>query len=384
MRMKYSWIFFIPVAIVSVVLRVYQLLFVDKGIDKNFLNSGRIWLVYAGLVALLYIVLLILCVADKKTSQYYQPKSNLLAGVLGILSAGTLIFNAGMQAGALFSANATGNTPVVLMINAIFGILGGVILLLMGISSFSGKNLVRKTGIFSSLTAIWACIQLVTTFISYTKHSIHEYDMTNLFYMAFLTLALLHLSMMYQGVAFKNTVKGTLLYGMPGFVTVTVYTVADALKQYDNSGMYDILGSLDTVTFMLIGLYILCMMIEMTVHAKSVDTEMKTDDHYIGKGSLQIEEKTEYKDEVSQDKLSDTEIHTIDVSDVEDDVNKDLDEVDSVIENMEKEAQNPENYSPWSEEYFNREINSPSADGEIEKSLEDIDKLIDEISLEDD
>ena len=383
MKVKYSWIFFIPVAILSVVLRVYQLLFVDKGLDKDFLDSGRIWLVYAGMVAFLYAVILILSLADKKTSAYYTPKFNLLAGLSGVLAAGMMIFNAGMQSGALFSVNSTGSNSVVLMINVIFGLLGGIMLLFMGISSFSGRNLAKKTGVFSSLTAVWCCIQLVTTFIGYTKQSIHEQDMTNLFYLAFLTLAIFNVSMLYQGIAFKNAVKGTFLYGMTGFVVVTVYAVADALKQYMDSQKYDILGSLDTLTFLLIGLYVFFIMIELTIHAQSKDESKVLEEEYVGKGSLEIEEKSAVKDEVSQDEIADSKINTIDVTDVEEDVNEDLDEVDSVLESMKNEESNPENYSPWSEEYFNRETKSMSSD-DMEKSLGDIDRLIDEISFEDD
>ncbi len=386
MKVKYSWIIFLPVAVLSVVLRVYQLLFVDKGLDKTFLDSGRLWLVYAGMVAFLFVVILVLCLGDRKTLPGYEPRANILAGMFGILASGTLIFNAGMQAGAIFSADTTGNTPVVLMIDAIFGIMGGVVLLLMGISSFSGRNFVRRTGVFSSLTAIWCCIQLVTAFIGDTKHSIHEYDMTNLFYMAFLTLAVFNVSMLYQGITFKNAVKGTFLYGMTGFVTVTVYAVADAVKQYNMSGMYDILGSLNVLVFFLIGLYIFFLLVEITVHAKSVDDEevVMEDVDYVGKGSLKIEEKAVRKDEVSEEEKKENIVSNIDVTDVEDDINEELDSVDSVIESMKKAESNPENYSPYAEEYFNRETDSPSADDEIEQSLENIDKLIDEISLEED
>jgi len=380
MRVKYSWIFFIPIAILSVVLRVYQLLFVDNGIDKNFLTSGRIWLIYAIMVAVLFVIIFILCVTDKKTPYGYEPKSNFMAGISGVLAAGVIIFHAGMQAGAIFSENITEDTPLVLMLNAISGLLGGVILLLMGLSSFSGRNIVRKTGVLSSLAVIWCSIQMIETFIVYTKHSIHEYDTTNLFYMSFLTLAIFHISMMYQNITFKNTVKGTFLYGMPGFVTVTVYSVADAIKQYNATGKYDIIGSLDVISFVLIGFYVLFMMTELTVKVgKEMETYTQTEENYVGKAALQIEETPAVKDEVMAEELAESEIKSIDVSDVEESVNEELDEVDEVIESMKREANNPENYSPYAEEYFNRRTNSPSADKEIEKSLEDIDKLIDEI-----
>ena len=58
MKIKLSWIPFIPVAVLSVVLRVYQLLFVENGVDTGFLSSGMMWVVYTCMVAVLFFVLL--------------------------------------------------------------------------------------------------------------------------------------------------------------------------------------------------------------------------------------------------------------------------------------------------------------------------------------
>lgn len=42
MKSKLSWIPFIPIVFAAVFLRVYQVLFVDSGVDKGFLDSGAI------------------------------------------------------------------------------------------------------------------------------------------------------------------------------------------------------------------------------------------------------------------------------------------------------------------------------------------------------
>lgn len=371
MKIKFSWIPFIPVAVLSVVLRVYQLLFVEKGVDTGFLSSEMIWIVYTCLVALLFFVLLILCCADRKISPVYQPKTNILAGLFGVLTAGVVIYNAGMSLGGLLASvqESTGTSAVSMLVDSVFGLLGGVAIIIMAISSFSGKSLAKKMGVFSIAAPVWCCVEMITKFIEYTKQGVHSCDMTNLFAMAFLTLATFNLSMIYQGVNYKNPVKGTFLYGLPGFIVAVVYAVADAVSQIIDTGTYDVMSSLDSISFVLLSLYILFMLVEFTINVKE-----KSEENKMEPDNKLIVDELENDEEPTQNK------HT-EITDVEEEINKDLDEVESVIGAIEQDEKNPEKINPLSKEYFDSQTkNSVSDDDEISKSLADIDKLIDEIN----
>lgn len=373
MKIKFSWIPFIPVAVLSVVLRVYQLLFIEKGLDTGFLSSEMTWIVYTCLVALLFFVLLILCGADRKTSSTYQLKTNIFAGLFGVLTAGVVIYNAGMSLGGLLASAQENTNAVSMLVDSVFGFLGGVAIIIMAISSFSGKNLAKKMGVFSIAVPVWCCVEMITKFIEYTKQGVHSCDMTNLFAMAFLTLAVFNLSMVYQGVNYKNPVKGTFLYGLPGFVVSVVYAVADAVSQITDTGTYDVMGSLDSISFVLLSLYILFMLVEFTTNVQKKSEENKV------KIALEADSKL-IVDELENDEESIENKHT-EVTDVEENINKDLDEVDSIIDAIEQDEKNPEKINPLSKEYFDSQAkNSVSDDEEISKSLADIDKLIDEIN----
>lgn len=375
MKIKFSWIPFIPVALLSVVLRVYQLLFIEKGVDTGFLSSEMIWIIYTGLVALLFLVLLILCCADRKTSPAYQPKTNIFAGLFGVLTAGVVIYNAGMSLGGLLASaqESTGTSAISMLVDSVFGLLGGVAIIMMAISSFSGKSLAKKMGVFSIAAPVWCCVEMITKFIEYTKQGVHSCDMTNLFAMAFLTLAVFNLSMVYQGVNYKNPVKGTFLYGLPGFIVAVVYAVADAVSQIIDTGIYNVMGSLDSISFVLLSLYILFILVEFTINVKEKSEENKM------KAALKADNKL-IVDELENDEEPTENKHT-EITDVEEEINKDLDEVESVIGAIEQDEKNPEKINPLSEEYFDSQIkNSVSDDDEISKSLADIDKLIDEIN----
>ncbi len=373
MKIKFSWIPFIPVAILSIFLRIYQKLFVDSGIDTGFLSSDMIWLVYAGLIAFLFVVLLFLSLIDRRTSPHYTIKMNFFGGLFAVVASALLIFDSGMRAAQILSA---GFERITQPLDVIFSLLGGIAILVMGVSSFSGKNIAKKMGVFSAFAPIWCCVKLVFTFAEYTKQSVNAFDMTNLFFMAFMTMAVFNLSMAYQGVDCKNPVKGTIVYGMPAFIVTVVYAVANAIDQLRTLGTYDFMSSLDTIVYTALAFYVLFMMIEFTANAKDKKDEVV----------IEVEEYDEQptvrtKNEVEE--ATKTENDRVEITDVEENVNKELNGVDSVIDAMEKEDKNPEKYNPLSKEYFDSHTgNDISEDDEISKSMENIDKLINEIGLE--
>lgn len=374
MKIKFSWIPFIPVTVLSVILRLYQKLFVDSGIDTGFLSSDMIWLVYAGLVGFLFVVLLLLSAIDRKTSAHYTIKKNFFAGFFAVIASAVIIFDAGMNAGQMLSE---GLQSLSQLIDVLFAVLGGIAILVMGVSSFSGKNFAKKMGVFSVVAPIWCCIKLVFTFIEYTKQSVNAFDMTNLFFMAFMTLTIFNLSMAYQNVDCKNPIKSTIVYGMPAFIITIVYAIANLIDQLQVNDTYDFMGSLDILAFVALSLYILFMMVEFTTNAKN-----KAEDEQI----QEIQEFTEQptvrtKNEVEEEKNKLENDH-IEITDVEENINKELNGIDNVIEAMEKDDKKPEKYSPLSQEYFDSHQTDISEDNEISLSLKNIDRLIDEINSE--
>lgn len=375
MKIKFSWIPFIPVAVLSVILRLYQKLFVDSKIDTGFLSSDMIWLVYAGMVGFLFVVLLLLSAIDRKTSAHYKIKKNFFAGLFAVVATAVIIFDAGMNAGQILS---DGLQSLSQLLDVFFSILGGIAILFMGISSFSGRNFAKKMGVFSVVAPIWCCIQLALTFIEYTKQSVNAFDMTNLFFIAFMTLTIFNLSMAYQNVDCKNPVKGTIVYGMPAFIIIVVYAIANLIDQLQKNGTYDLMGSLDILTFVALAFYVLFMMVEFTTNAKNISAEEQVQE---------IQEVVEQptvrtKNEIEEEKNKLENDH-IEITDVEENINKDLNGVDNVIEAMEKEDKNPEKYDPLSQEYFDsHKTDISDEDSEISLSLKNIDRLINEISEE--
>lgn len=386
MKFKLSWIPFIPIAILSVILRLYQKLFIDQGIDTGFISTGTAWVIYTCMVVVLFVLLLIFCGVDRKTSPYCKPRRNVPAGFFAIISAALFIFNSGAALGKITTLNFG------TIIDSVFGLLGGIAIILMGLSSISGRNIAKKMGLFSIAAPLWCCVKLIVTFVAYSRQSVNAFDMTNLFFMSFMIMALFNLSLIYQESVCKNPVKGTILYGMPAFVVTIVYAVANAVDQITTKGAYVVvdgngIGSLNEYTlnnveiigFVCMAFYLLFMMIELTANAAEKEpTESKSSN-----ANDTVEES--HNDEIEKEQLNRSSINHVDITDVEESVNNELDGVDEVIESMEKEDKNPDKYDPLSQEYFDGKSTDVSEeDNMLEQSIADIDRLINEIRSETD
>lgn len=264
MKSKLSWIPFIPIVFAAVFLRVYQVLFVDSGVDKGFLNSGAISLIFVGSIILLVILLAVLCAADKKTSPVYRTGRNVFAGIFAMLSGVLLLTDAFM----LFKGMADSGNALSAFINGVFTVLGGVMIFVMGLSSLTGKNLTKKVQFLMLLPAIWSAARLIITFLSYTTISVNAKDMSDLVYMVFTTLFLFNASMVYIGLKSKNPVKACFLYGLPAVVVVFAYTGAWVSSTIHNGQPVHFFSNIEMFEYLALALYIIFFLVELTARAE--------------------------------------------------------------------------------------------------------------------
>lgn len=275
MKSKLSWIPFIPIVFAAVFLRVYQVLFVDSGVDKGFLDSGVISLIFVGSIILLVILLAVLCAADKKTSPEYRTGRNIFAGIFGMLAGVLLLTDAFM----LFKGIGESGNALVAVINGIFTVLGGVMIFVMGLSSLTGKNLAKKVPFLMLFPTIWSAARLIITFLSYTTISVNAIDMSDLVYMVFTTLFLYNASMVYIGLKSKNPVKACFLYGLPAAAVVFAYTAAWASSTIHSGQSVYFLSNIKIFEYVALALFIIFFLVELTARAqeKAPEAESETE-----------------------------------------------------------------------------------------------------------
>lgn len=274
MKSKLSWIPFIPIVFAAVFLRVYQVLFVDSGVDKGFLDSGVISLIFVGNIILLVILLAVLCAADKKTSPEYRTGRNIFAGIFGMLAGVLLLTDAFM----LFKGIGESGNALVAVINGVFTVLGGVMIFVIGLSSLTGKNLAKKVPFLMLFPTIWSAARLIITFLSYTTVSVNAIDMSDLVYMVFTTLFLYNASMVYIGLKSKNPVKACFLYGLPAAAVVFAYTAAWASSTIHSGQSVYFLSNIKIFEYVALALFIIFFLVELTARAqeKAPEAEAET------------------------------------------------------------------------------------------------------------
>lgn len=273
MKIKLSWIPFIPLVFGVVLLRIYQVLFVESNIDTTLMDANTMTLIYGGGIALLLILVGILSLTDKKTSPVYMVNKNFLGGVFAIVAGAIISFDAVLM---FLSCYNGGIVDITKVINAVFSILGAVAFIFMGLVSVTGKNFLKKMPAFMLIPAIWSCARLIITFMSYTTIAVASKDVTDLIYMVFTTLFLFNASMVYIGLQGKNPVKACFIYGMPAIASILAYNGALITKQISSGGTFDVMANLQCFEYLALALFMVFFLLELTSRAKEKEEVQQT------------------------------------------------------------------------------------------------------------
>lgn len=366
MKIKLSWIPFIPITLLSVFLRAYQVVYVNSGVDQGFLNNETIWVIYAAMIALLFVVLAIFTAADRKTSGFYDISKNFFAGIFSFIAGIALIGGCAQEVISVLN----GSLGAAVLVDALFSVLAGAAFIIMGVSSLSGKIKGKKLKVLMLFPPVWGCIRLIYTFMNYTKSSIHSFDMTNVIFMAFGTLFLFNVAMIYAGVKTRNPVKAVFLYGMPMIAVTLTYCAAIAVTKIVTDGeIVDILAQnqgmglegITLVQFFFVSLFALFFLIELTSKAKKKDVQLD-----------KIEE-THLRGVTKKDEIDELPVKTNKFADAALEVENEVDQIDDAIQSIDEEKKDVNKEQPFASE--------PKRDS-IDDELDAINRLISELENE--
>lgn len=258
MKVKFTLIPFIPVAIAMVALKLMSLFGIDG--DGLVLGMNKMDVAFSviGLSLALFIVCILINIFDRKTAPVYVVSRNPVAGLLCILSG---IAVAGASCMSLVNNTANSDNYIIVLLCAVISIPAAIALVLMSKIHFTGKTDISGISFLYIFPALWSCAELVLEFFNATKVSIYSTDMTPLFCYAFLTLYLFSHSMIVSRIRGRNPVKACFIYGLPAVaisLTYGLYTVCTAA--YEG---FDTLQILVGAQFVLLALYALSFIIEM-------------------------------------------------------------------------------------------------------------------------
>ncbi|MCQ4021431.1 MULTISPECIES: hypothetical protein [unclassified Ruminococcus] len=258
MKTKLMWIPFIPLFVGGVLLRVYQAMFDPKGADTGLMAGGAITLGFAAIVIVTILVLAVMSMLDRRTSAYYDIGKNVPAGIFAI-AAGAFLF-----ADAVTSVMVS--VDVTVIVDALISVVGGVSIIIMGISSFSGNNKAKDLSGLMVMPALWGFARTFLTFLRDKTISPESRDMTDIVYMVLMTLFLLNCAMVYINVKGRHAVKACFIYGMPAILVSTAYTLSHTISQMKN-GTFSFIENVRTYEFFMLSLFALFFLIELSKNA---------------------------------------------------------------------------------------------------------------------
>ena len=263
MKSKLSWIPFIPLALLACFLKLSQGFMPDGFLGFSALASDYF---YIGAVVLIFLFTILFVALDKKIAAYYLPHKNFPAGLIGILLSLLLAADGGFT---LFQVFSSGKISILEILGAVLALLSAIVFIVLGLNhSFrykEGKNFT----LFNALPAMFCAVRMILSFVQFTTISIRLADVSALICYVFATLFFFNYAVVLSLIKTKNALKSCFVYGLPAIAAMIPYGIYHLVFRFDSE---IILNNAQPLEMVLLGLYILAIMIEMTAYVRDKDS----------------------------------------------------------------------------------------------------------------
>lgn len=264
MKSKLSWIFFVPLALLACFFKLSQVL-LPEGTIMGWSNLLLEYL-YIGAVVLIFLFTLLFILIDRKIAAYYLPHKNFPAGIIGIVLSVLLAADGGFT---LFNVLSSGKINVLEIIGAILSLLSAIVFIILGLNhSFRYKE-GKSFSLINVLPAVMCGVRMILSFVQYTTISIRLADVSMLICYVFATLFFFNYAVVLALIKTKNALKCCFLYGLPAIAALIPYGIYHLVFQFDTEQIFN---NAQPLEMLLLGLYILCVLIEITVFVRDKDS----------------------------------------------------------------------------------------------------------------
>lgn len=303
-----NWILFVPVCAMSVALITICGLNPDSINDIFATDLNGIAEIIAFSVLGLFLACFVFSLFDRKTSPVHLLKKNYFCGALAFVSAFGLVCTAALDVTAMIQL---GTITVMPIVTAVFAALSGLGMLFIGINHFTGANTPRNLSMLFLSLPLWCGVHLIDRFMKHTAMPVAAADTMDLIMFVALAMFFINATMIHSVIPGKNAVKSALNYGFPAVVISLVYGISLIFNTItsDSNALIDYIPA---GTYIILGLYVLGFVSELSFKAKTVEeqmivvpeTEEETSDEY--EESEGITEKP-YEEEISTETVAVTD-----------------------------------------------------------------------------
>ena len=254
MKSKLCWVTFMPVALITLVLKVLEAFDVFSSLPAKTLSYTALFL-----VLLMFVINIVFVAADRKTSPAYLLTRNIPAAVFMFISAAMITSKS-----ALTTIVDVQNDRFDFMTLALtlLGFMTAICFVVISLAHIQGRNFLPRMGAFFLAMPVWAGLVLVNEFLDNRKVSVADIDEFKLFTMAFIMIFLFKLSMIVATVDGRNPVKAMYLYGFP-MAAVSVAIGAENICGIIKNGI-DYSENVFAFALLSLALYAIVLIVEMT------------------------------------------------------------------------------------------------------------------------
>ena len=261
MKIKASWVAFVPLSVGAVLLHIYYLFFIggeditqplfsDYSLIINKSTEPEIISILAG-VMLIFIMLFSL--ADRKTAPYCEIKSAPLSGLSLIIASLIMGVNGALE---IVNAISVPSSGVLNIVFCAFSVVTAMLLVSVGMGLMMGYNIAKKARLAMLLPTIWAAINLVSGFLSHRREA-PSFALYDMLVWVTLVLFLFNNAMVLCGVEIKNPVKSTFLWGMLLILYDAIYVITEVDASMREYGSFRFMQLLPQMMIAFFGLYAL-------------------------------------------------------------------------------------------------------------------------------
>lgn len=261
MKIKASWIAFIPIMVGTLFLHFYYTFFIGGGeiTQKLFgdyyllINEKTEPQMIVVLCAIMFGFALLFYIIDRKTAPGCELKSGFLNGVFLILAALLLGVDSSVS---IMNAISGETSSAFSLFQGLLGIITALIFAIVGMGSLISFNIAKKIRIFMLIPTAWAVVGMLNSFVSHRQEA-PSFSFFDTFAWVFLALFLFYSSMVLCGIEIKNPVKSSFLFGFPAILFITAYSVTSIKQSMDELGSFELTAVIPQLALAALGLFAL-------------------------------------------------------------------------------------------------------------------------------
>ena len=229
MKLRSMWIIFIVSLLVTLPMRIYQVLFLVDPETGFYTNLSVFSNILSVLLAASVVIMAVLCFKNCPNKQYKAFKSTLLTVVSAISGLGMIIL---FVFSFLSASQAEKSLPDAIM--TILGICSGIIFITAAYNFAVGENLFEKFELIALIPSLWGCAYLVKLFLECVSTVNIAENVYNTFTVSFLLLYLFTQAKLFTGIENEKSGKMIYVFGFPAVLMLLITGIPGTLMLFVN------------------------------------------------------------------------------------------------------------------------------------------------------